>query len=105
MVLQILFCIEGTSAGRTPTGGNRHPFGHCGINHLGIDGAVVAKRQIPQPRGARSELGFDLIMGAKGSEAAATQPEPDQRLLLEKLKLVLPEQPPPKITAQQLATQ
>jgi transposase len=28
-----------------------------------------------------------------------TQPEPDQRLLLEKLKLTLPEQPPPKITA------
>ncbi len=34
-----------------------------------------------------------------------TQPEPDQRLLLERLKLVLPEQPPPKITAQQLVTQ
>jgi transposase len=28
-----------------------------------------------------------------------TQPEPDQRMLLEKLKLKLPEQPPPKITA------
>jgi hypothetical protein len=34
-----------------------------------------------------------------------TQPEPEQRLLLEKLKLTLPEQPPPKITARQLATQ
>ena len=33
-----------------------------------------------------------------------TQPEPDQRLLLEKLKLKLPEQPPPKITAKQLAS-
>jgi transposase len=33
-----------------------------------------------------------------------TQPEPEQRLLLEKLKLQLPEQPPPKITAQQLST-
>ena len=34
-----------------------------------------------------------------------TQPEPDQRILLEKLKLKLPEQPPPKITAKQaLAT-
>ena len=33
-----------------------------------------------------------------------TQPEPDQRLLLEKLRLDLPEQPPPKITARQLAT-
>jgi transposase len=32
-----------------------------------------------------------------------TQPEPDQRLLLEKLKLKLPEQPPPKITAAQVA--
>jgi hypothetical protein len=32
-----------------------------------------------------------------------TQPEPDQRLLLEKLKLKLPDQPPPKITAQQLS--
>jgi transposase len=32
-----------------------------------------------------------------------TQPEAEQRLLLEKLKLKLPEQPPPKITAQQLA--
>ena len=32
-----------------------------------------------------------------------TQPEPDQRLLLDKLKLTLPEQPPPKITAKQLA--
>ena len=32
-----------------------------------------------------------------------TQPEPDQRLLLDKLKLTLPEQPPPKITAEQLA--
>jgi Transposase DDE domain len=29
-----------------------------------------------------------------------TQPEPDLRLLLEQLKLVLPAQPPPKITAQ-----
>jgi hypothetical protein len=29
-----------------------------------------------------------------------TQPDPDQRMLLEKLKLKLPEQPPPKITAQ-----
>jgi hypothetical protein len=33
-----------------------------------------------------------------------TQLEPEQRLLLEKLRLKLPEQPPPKITAQQLAT-
>lgn len=33
-----------------------------------------------------------------------TQPEPEQRLLLEKLRLKLPEQPPPKITAQQLVT-
>jgi transposase len=32
-----------------------------------------------------------------------TQPEPEQRLLLEKLKLRLPEQPPPKITAAQVA--
>jgi transposase len=31
-----------------------------------------------------------------------TQPEPEQRLLLEKLKLQLPEQPPPKITSRQL---
>jgi transposase len=30
-----------------------------------------------------------------------TQPEADQRLLLEKLKLILPEQPPPRITAAQ----
>jgi len=30
-----------------------------------------------------------------------TQPEPDQRVLLEKLKLKLSEQPPPKITAKQ----
>ena len=30
-----------------------------------------------------------------------TQPEPDQRMLLEKLKLKLPQQPPPKITAAQ----
>jgi transposase len=34
-----------------------------------------------------------------------TQPEPDQRLLLEKLKLKLPEQPPPKITAAQIPAQ
>jgi transposase len=32
-----------------------------------------------------------------------TQPEPEQRLLLEKLKLKLPEQPPPKISADQVA--
>ena len=32
-----------------------------------------------------------------------TQPEPEQRLLLEKLKLELPAQPPPKITAAQVA--
>jgi hypothetical protein len=32
-----------------------------------------------------------------------TQPEPEQRLLLAKLKMTLPEQPPPKITTQQLA--
>ncbi len=32
-----------------------------------------------------------------------TQPEPEQRLLLEKLKLRLPEQPPPKITSAQVA--
>jgi len=31
-----------------------------------------------------------------------THPEPDQQLLLEKLKLQLPEQPPPKITAAQV---
>jgi len=30
-----------------------------------------------------------------------THPEPDQQLLLEKLKLQLPAQPPPKITAAQ----
>ena len=30
-----------------------------------------------------------------------TQPEPDQRLVLEQLKLKLPEQPPPRITAAQ----
>ena len=33
-----------------------------------------------------------------------TQPEPDQQLLLDKLKLQLPEQPPPKITAAQVTT-
>ncbi len=33
-----------------------------------------------------------------------TQPEPDQRLLLEKLKLQLPDQLPPKITAAQIPT-
>jgi hypothetical protein len=32
-----------------------------------------------------------------------TQPEPEQRVLLEQLKLKLPEQPPPKITAEQVA--
>jgi len=32
-----------------------------------------------------------------------TQPEPDQRLILDKLKLHLPEQPPPKITVAQAA--
>jgi len=31
-----------------------------------------------------------------------TQPEVDQKLLLEKLKLILPDQPPPKITAAQV---
>ena len=31
-----------------------------------------------------------------------TQPEPDQQMLLEKLKLQLPEQPPPRITAAQV---
>lgn len=34
-----------------------------------------------------------------------TQPDPDQRLLLDKLKLTLPEQPPPRITAKGLAAQ
>ncbi len=34
-----------------------------------------------------------------------TQPEPEQRLLLDKLKLTLPQQPPPRITARQVATQ
>ena len=33
-----------------------------------------------------------------------TQPEADQKLLLAKLKLELPEQPPPKITTAQLAS-
>lgn len=33
-----------------------------------------------------------------------TQPEPDLKLLLERLKLTLPAQPPPKITAAQAAT-
>ena len=33
-----------------------------------------------------------------------TQPEPEQRLLLDKLKLQLPHQPPPKITAAQIPT-
>ena len=31
-----------------------------------------------------------------------TQPEVDQKLLLEKLKLTLPDQPPPKISASQV---
>ncbi len=34
-----------------------------------------------------------------------TEPEPEQKLLLDKLALVLPEQPPPKIYASQLAAQ
>jgi len=33
--------------------------------------------------------------------ARYTQPEPELRLLLEKLKLTLPAQPPPKISAAQ----
>jgi hypothetical protein len=33
-----------------------------------------------------------------------TQPEPEQRILLEKLKLTLPEQPPPKITSAEFPT-
>ncbi len=33
-----------------------------------------------------------------------TQPEPDQQMLLRKLKLQLPDQPPPKITAAQVPT-
>jgi len=33
-----------------------------------------------------------------------TQPEPELKLLLEKLKLTLPAQPPPRITAAQAAT-
>ena len=32
-----------------------------------------------------------------------TQPEPELKLLLEKLKLTLPAQPPPRITAAQAA--
>ena len=32
-----------------------------------------------------------------------TQPEPDLKLLLDRLKLVLPDQPPPKLTAAQTA--
>ena len=32
-----------------------------------------------------------------------TEPEPEQALLLKKLKLTLPQQPPPKIYASQLA--
>jgi hypothetical protein len=32
-----------------------------------------------------------------------TQPEPEQGVLLEQLKLKLPQQPPPKITAAQVA--
>ena len=34
-----------------------------------------------------------------------TQPEPDQRLLLDRLKLQLPEQPPPKISAAQVKSE
>ena len=34
-----------------------------------------------------------------------TQPEKEQQLLLKQLKLKLPEQPPPKITAAQVASQ
>ena len=33
-----------------------------------------------------------------------TQPEPELKLLLEKLKLTLPAHPPPRITAAQAAT-
>ena len=33
-----------------------------------------------------------------------TQPEPELKLLLQKLKLTLPAQPPPKITAAEAAT-
>jgi hypothetical protein len=31
-----------------------------------------------------------------------TQPEPEHRILLEQLRLKLPEQPPPKITAREV---
>ena len=33
-----------------------------------------------------------------------TQPEAEHRMLLQRLRLKLPEQPPPKITASQVAT-
>jgi hypothetical protein len=33
-----------------------------------------------------------------------TQPEPELQLLLDKLRLALPPQPPPKITASQVAS-
>src|SRR5258706_12402489 len=62
------------------------------------------------PRAVREKLGARQMLDVylpptDGREVILTrytQPEPDQRLLLERLKLNLPEQPPPKITAAQV---
>ena len=42
--------------------------------------------------------------GRKLSLTRYTQPEPELKLLLERLKLTLPAQPPPKITSKQITT-
>ena len=42
--------------------------------------------------------------GRKLSLTRYTQPEPELKLLLERLKLTLPAQPSPKITSKQITT-
>jgi len=63
----------------------------------------LTPRSVLEKLGAMQMLDVHLPM-SDGRELILTrytQPEPDQRLLLERLKLTLPEQPPPKITAAQ----
>jgi hypothetical protein len=65
----------------------------------------LTPRSVLEKLGAMQMLDVHLPT-ADGREVILTrytQPEPDQRLLLEWLKLKLPEQPPPKITAAQIS--
>jgi hypothetical protein len=64
---------------------------------------LVAYRLIDPGSQRRLDLELPTTDGRELTLSRYTQPDPEHRMLLEQLRLELPRQPPPKITAAQVA--